>query len=133
MKRHTCLTSRQIKVLQLRKRGFTQEKVAKLIGTSRENVSIIERNAYRAVQVAQSTIEAFESLNEDGIIMIPTRTSIYDIPHLIFTRADFLGVKLKNDAHTIFSLVTTKGKIRNHCLISPIAVEIKSDGRISVH
>lgn len=133
MRRRTCLTTRQIKVLQLRKRGFTQEKVAKLIGTSRENVSIIERNAYHAIEIAQSTIETFELLNEDGLIMIPTRTSIYDIPHLICLRADFLGVKLKNDAHGIFSLVTSKGKIRNHYLISPIAVEIKSDGRISVH
>ena len=82
-----------------------QDKVAKMLGTRRENVSIIERNAYRAVEVAQSTIEAFESLNQDGLIMIPTRTSIYDIPHLICLRADFLGVKLKNDAHDIFSLV----------------------------
>ena len=104
-----------------------------MLGTSRENVSIIERNAYRAVEVAQSTIEAFESLNQDGLIMIPTRTSIYDIPHLICLRADFLGVKLKNDAHDIFSLVNSKGRIRNHQLISPIAVEIKTDGRISVH
>lgn len=132
MKKRTLFTLRQLEVLRLRKRGFTQENVAKVLGTSRENVTIIERNAYKAVKVARSTIEAFESLNADGIFVIPARTSIYDIPHAIFLRGDVLGIKIQNDAHGIFTMVKSKGKIRNHHLVSPIAVDIKSDGRLMI-
>jgi Tfx family DNA-binding protein len=92
-KSRTNLTPRQMEVLRLRKRGFTQEKVAKMLGTSRENISIIERNAYKVVWTAQATIEAFESLHEDGVFLIPSRTSIYDIPRLIFMRGDVLGIR----------------------------------------
>jgi Tfx family DNA-binding protein len=130
MKRLTNFTSRQMEVLRLRKRGFTQEKVAKMLGTSRENVSIIERNAYNAIRTAQATIEAFELLNEDGVFLIPSRTSIYDIPRLILLRADALGIRIATDANGILAMVKSKGKIRDYHLVSPIAVKIKLDGRL---
>jgi HTH-type transcriptional regulator, fmd operon transcriptional regulator len=121
-----------MEVLRLRKRGFTQEKVAKLLGTSRENVSIIERNAYKVVWSAQATIVAFESLHADGVFLVPSRTSIYDIPRLIFLRGDALGIKVKTDENGILSLVKSKGKIRLYRLVSPLLVRIKSDGHLLV-
>ena len=132
MKRRINLTPRQIEVLLLRKRGFTQEKVAKMLGTSRANVSIIERNAYKVVWAAQATIEAFESLHEDGVFLVPSRTSIYDIPRLIFLRGDALGIRVKIDENSIIALVKSKGKIRQYRLVSPLAVRIKSDGQLLV-
>jgi HTH-type transcriptional regulator, fmd operon transcriptional regulator len=116
----------------LRKRGFTQEKVAKMLGTSRENICIIERNAYNAVWAAQATIKAFESLHEDGIFMIPSRTSIYDVPRLIMQRGDVLGVRIRIDENSVIALVKSKGKIRNYHLVSPLAVRIKPDGQLIV-
>ncbi len=129
-KRHINLTSRQMEVLKLRKRGFTQEKVAKLLGTSRENVSIIERNAYEVVWTAQATIQAFESLHEEGVLLIPSRTSIYDIPRLIFLRGDVLGIKVKIDENEIIAIVKSKRKIRDYRLVSPLAVKIKTNGQL---
>lgn len=119
-----------MEVLKLRKRGFTQEKVARMLGTSRENVSIIERNAYKVVWAAQATIEAFESLHQDGVFFIPTRTSIYDIPRLIFLRGDALGIKIKVNENEIIALVKSKGKIREFRLVSPLVVKIKPDGQL---
>jgi Tfx family DNA-binding protein len=132
VKSRTNLTTRQIEVLLLRKRGFTQEKVAKLLGTSRANVSIIERNAYKVVWAAQATIEAFESLHEDGVFLVPSRTSIYDVPRLIFLRGDVLGVKVKVDENNILSMVKSKGKIRQYRLVSPLSVRIKPDGQLLI-
>lgn len=119
-----------MEVLILRKRGFTQEKVAKMLGTSRENICIIERNAYNTIRAAQATIEAFASLHEDGLFLVPSRTSIYDIPHLILSRGDFLGIRIKLDTNSILALVKSKAKIRNYHLISPLVVRIKLDGKL---
>jgi Tfx family DNA-binding protein len=129
-KRRINLTSRQMQVLKLRKRGYTQEKVAKILGTSRENVSIIERNAYKVVWAAQATIQAFESLHEDGVLLVPSRTSIYDIPRLIFLRGDVLGIRVKTDENEIIALVKSKRKLRDYRLMSPLAVKIKSNGQL---
>jgi Tfx family DNA-binding protein len=131
-KSRTNLTARQIEVLLLRKRGFTQEKVAKMLGTSRANVSIIERNAYKVVWEAQATIEAFESLHKDGVFLVPSRTSIYDVPRLIFLRGDALGIKVKVDETGILSLVKSKGKLRHYRLVSPLSIKIKPDGKLLI-
>jgi HTH-type transcriptional regulator, fmd operon transcriptional regulator len=117
-------------VLLLRKRGFTQEKVAKMLGTSRANISIIERNAYKVVWVAQATIAAFESLHQDGVFLIPSHTSIYDIPRLIFLRGDTLGIKIKLNENGILALAKSKGNIRQYRLVSPLAIRVKPDGQI---
>lgn len=129
-KNGTNLTPRQMEVLILRKRGFTQEKVAKMLGTSRENICIIERNAYNAIRAAQATIEAFESLHEDGVFLVPSRTCIYDVPRLIMLRGDVLGIRVKIDENGILALVKSKARIREYRLVSPIAVRIKSDGQL---
>jgi Tfx family DNA-binding protein len=130
IKSRTNFTSRQLEVLLLRKRGFTQEKVAKMLGTSRANISIIERNTYRVVWAAQAPIAAFEALHQDGVFLIPSRTSIYDIPRLIFLRGDALGIKIKLNENDILALTKSKGNIRQYRLVSPLAVRIKSDGQL---
>jgi Tfx family DNA-binding protein len=124
------LTTRQIEVLLLRKRGFTQEKVAKILGTSRANVSIIERNAYKVVWAAQATLKAFEALHDDGIFLVPSRTSIYDIPRLIYLRGDALGIRVTIDENQIMTIIKSKGKIRQYRLVSPLAVRIKQNGQL---
>lgn len=104
-----------------------------MLGTSRANVSIIERNAYKVIWAAQATIEAFESLHQDGVFLVPSRTSIYDIPRLIFLRGDALGILIKTDENGIIALVKSKGKIRQGRLVSPLAVRIKQDGQLLVN
>jgi Tfx family DNA-binding protein len=106
-----------MEVLRLRRQGLTQAEVAKSLGTSRENVSIIERNAFRTLKAAKSTIEAFESLDADNSVTIPVRTSIYDIPRIILVRGDVLGVRIKTTSDD---------------LISPMTVEISQDGRLII-
>lgn len=126
------LTPRQIEVLRLRRRGLTQEQVAELLNTTRENICIIERNAYRIIKAAKSTIEAFESLDSDRMITIPAGTSIYDVPRIIFVRGDVLGIKIKITAERIISMVKNTGKIRGHHLVSPLIVEIQQDGKVAI-
>ncbi|MEM4211844.1 MAG: Tfx family DNA-binding protein [Nitrososphaerota archaeon] len=132
MKRRILLTPRQIEVLRLRRRGFTQEQIAEILKTSRENISIIEKNAYRMIKAAKSTLEAFESLDSNRILTIPAGTSIYDAPRIIFVRGDILGIKIKSSADRIISMIKSTGKVRGHHLISPIVVEIYQDGKIFI-
>lgn len=103
-----------------------------MLGTSRANVSIIEGNAYKVIWAAQATIAAFESLHQDGVFLIPSHTSIYDIPRLVFLRGDTLGIKVKLNENSIIALVKSKGKLREYRLVSPLCVRIKRDGQLLV-
>jgi Tfx family DNA-binding protein len=39
------LTERQYKVLELRVKGYKQDEVARMLGTTRENIAMIEKKA----------------------------------------------------------------------------------------
>ncbi len=131
MRKRTLLTARQIEVLRLRKGGLTQDKVARILGTTRENVSIIERNAFHVIEAAKSTLEAFESLDAGSVITIPERTPIFDIPRIVLVRGDVLGVKVKTTEDDILAMVKSRGKIRGHHLSSPMTIRIMPDGTLS--
>ena len=63
MRKNTnLLTDRQMQVLKLRSRGITQDRVARQLKTTRENVSILESRARRNIKRAKATIEILEDL-----------------------------------------------------------------------
>lgn len=53
------LTDRQMQVLRLRAQGFSQQDVAKMIGTTRANISKLERRAYKNIMAARKTIHGW--------------------------------------------------------------------------
>lgn len=119
-----------MEVLRLRQEELTQDEVAKVLGTSRENVSIVERNAYNAIRVAKSTVKAYESLQADNIVAIPERTPVYDIPRMVLARADMLGIKVRVSEHDMLAMLESGARIRNHHLTHPLTVELPQDGKL---
>lgn len=130
MKKRTLFTPRQIEVLKLRKGGLTQDQVAKVLGTTRESVSIIERNAFHIVAAARSTLDACQSLDAGNTLTIPERTPIFDIPRLVLVRGDVLGIRMRTTEDDILAIVKSDGRIRGHHLMSPMTLEIRPDGRL---
>ena len=51
------LTPRQIKVLQMRLAGLSQQEVADCLGTTRSNISILEKRAHQNIARARRTLE----------------------------------------------------------------------------
>jgi Tfx family DNA-binding protein len=62
-RRYGFLSELQFKVLQLRiEKGLSQAEVARTLGTTRENVTIIEKRAERNIRLAEETIQAYKLL-----------------------------------------------------------------------
>ncbi len=58
------LTEQQIRILRLRAQGgLKQSEIAELLGTSRANVSILERRALRKIEKARNTLLLWEQIN----------------------------------------------------------------------
>lgn len=105
------LTPTQLRVLELRARGHTQEEVARLIGTTRANVSITEKRAKENIEKARNTLKAFEMLHP-VVLSIPPGTDLFQVPVLIFREADKHGIKVLYNTTSLIGLIRRRAESR---------------------
>lgn len=88
------LTEQQIRILRLRAQGgLKQSEIAELLGTSRANVSILERRALRKIEKARNTLLLWEQINSRLSVEVRKGgEDIFSVPERLFKRADELGV-----------------------------------------
>jgi len=94
----SLLTPRQLNVLKLRQAGLSQQEVAKILGTSRSNVSILEKRALQNVERARATLKQWRMIKAPISIKVPKGTDVFEVPGLIFKEADRQGVKLDSSS-----------------------------------
>ncbi len=135
MRKNTnLLTDRQIQVLKLRSRGITQEKVARQLKTTRENVSILESRARRNIKKAKATIEILEDLGMATRITIKPDTPVLEISKLILKKADDANVRIQLDCIDLLEKIKikAKNKIKAKKVVSPISVVLLPYGDLLV-
>lgn len=87
------LTDRQIKVLKLRRQGSSQQEVAEIMGTTRSNISIMEKRAHQNIARAKTTLRQWLAIQAPINLRIAAGTDVFEIPNKIFEAAD------KRDLH----------------------------------
>jgi len=98
------LTPRQLEILKLRQAGKTQREIARLLGTSRENISIAEKRARENIRKAKKTLEEYERITAIEIDISGIK-DIVKLPKLIYKEADKLNIKVSHSATDILELV----------------------------
>src|SRR5512136_1755012 len=88
------LTERQIRVLQMRLCGQSQQEVADYLGTTRSNVSILEKRAHQNIARAEKTLQQWMMLQAPISLIVGAGTDVFDIPKMVFAAADEKGIKL---------------------------------------
>ncbi|NJE85331.1 Tfx family DNA-binding protein [Thermococcus sp. CX2] len=88
------LTEQQIKILRLRARGLKQSEIAELLGTSRANISILERRAIEKIEKARNTILIWEQINSKISVEVRKGEDIFTVPDKLFRKADELQIKV---------------------------------------
>ena len=88
------LTERQISVLQMRLGGLSQQQAADRLGTTRSNVSILEKRARQNIARAEKTLVQWMMLRAPISIKALAGTDVFDLPRMIFAAADEKGIKL---------------------------------------
>jgi Tfx family DNA-binding protein len=135
MRKNTnLLTDRQIQVLKLRSRGITQERVARQLKTTRENVSILESRARRNIKKAKATIEILEDLGMATRITIKPETPVLEISKIILKKADDANVRLQLDCVDLLEKIKikAKNKIKAKKVVQPISVVLLPYGDLLV-
>lgn len=131
MSRNGFLTPTQLKVLELRAQGYTQEEVAELIGTTRVNVSITERRAKENIEKARNTLKAFEML-QPIVLSIPAGMDLFQVPVLIFREADKHGIKVLYNTTSLIGILRRRAesKITGNRVTKGFKILILRGGRV---
>jgi len=128
------LTERQIEVLKLRSQGLTQEEVAKRLNTTRENISILEKRAYRNIKLARETLTALKNFGVAVSVVIKPGTHLVDVPRIILNKADEANIKVKANFTRIYDEIIFKAsdKVKRTRVIRQITVKILPNGDFTV-
>ena len=88
------LTERQLRVLKLRLKGRSQQDVAGILGTTRSNISILEKRAHQNISRAKLTLHQWMMVQSPICLKISRGTDVFDLPDIIFGAADEKGIHL---------------------------------------
>ena len=127
------LTRRQLRILELRGQGYKQREIAELLGTSRENVAILEKRARENVEKARRTIIAFERLSPVRVLL-GEGEELFSAPEKILRVADKHGIKVVHNKTSIIGLLRRHAgsRIQGNRIMSEVGVSILRSGRIVV-
>jgi len=92
--RDSFLTERQLKVLQMRLSGRSQQEVADSFGTTRSNISILEKRAHQNIARAERTLQQWMMLRAPISVQAQAGTDVFELPKMIFAAADEKGMRL---------------------------------------
>lgn len=126
------LTDRQMQVLRLRFLGHTQEEVARITGTTRANVSKLERRAHQNIIMARQTMHDWMKVQAPIISQIPAGTDVLRVPELIFRQADLAGIHLPTNSIDLIVLLKAKAPylFKKQNLPMDVAIFITGKGEI---
>ncbi len=134
-RKYGLLSDQQFKVLQLRiKQGLSQSEIANDLGTSRENVTIIEKRARANIKLAEETIQVYKLLLSLAKMKIEAGTHLVDVPGIIVKFGDSIGIKLNVNFTTLYDEIKIRAGdcIENRRVVKPFTVAIFRDGSIEV-
>ncbi|WP_254523585.1 Tfx family DNA-binding protein [Natrinema caseinilyticum] len=132
--RTTMLTDRQVEVLELREKGYTQREVADELGTTGSNVSAVERAAEENVEKARRTLELVRTLRAPAQFTVSAGTSFEELVSRVYGHGDEAGIKIAYCRPELYThlygkleAVTTANQLTNSTTIG-----LTKDGEVKV-
>ncbi len=134
--RDTNLTERQMLVLRLRNDGRSQEEIASGLGTTKQNISAIEKMARKNIERAENTLKFIKTLDAPVWFEVAVGTRLGDLVGTIYERADSenMGVHVRYDGVALASRIRdlAKKQIRHRVVVIGFDFGITGNGDVLV-
>ncbi len=134
--RDTNLTERQMLVLRLRNDGRSQEEIASGLGTTKQNISAIEKMARKNIARAENTIKFIKTLDAPVWFEVAVGTRLGDLVGMVYKKADSenLCVHVRYDGVALASRIRdlAEKQIRHRVVVIGFEVGITGDGDVLV-
>ncbi|NJE05365.1 Tfx family DNA-binding protein [Thermococcus sp. M36] len=107
------LTEQQIRILRLRAKGLKQSEIAELLGTSRANISILERRALDKIEKARNTLLIWEQINSKISVEVKKGEDIFTVPERLFRKADEIKIKVPYSTAEIIAFLVEHAPVED--------------------
>lgn len=132
----TALTERQMQVLRLRNDGYSQEEIAAELGTTKQNISAIEKTARKNIERAENTLKFVKMLKAPIWFEVTAGTCFDDLIGMIYAKADAADgdVHVRYDGVALASRIRelAGGRIRHRVVAVDFEIAITGDGDVLV-
>lgn len=130
----SMLTDRQLEVLRLRSQGRSQQEVADILGTTRSNISILEKRAHQNIARAEETLRQWMMIRAPIAMRVSAGTDVFDIPEMVFQAADKKGLQLPMTSLDIIEQLRLKAPklFKKRAVPKDIDVYATKDGELLV-
>ena len=134
--RDTNLTERQMLVLRLRNDGCSQEAIASRLGTTKQNISAIEKMARKNIERSENTIKFVKTLDAPVWFEVAVGTRLGDLVGTIYKKADSenMGVHVRYDGVALASRIRdlAEKQIRHRVVVIGFDIGITGNGDVLV-
>ncbi len=130
----SLLTERQLEVLKMRNKGCSQQEVADILGTTRSNISILEKRAHQNILRAERTLQQWMMIQAPISLKVPAGTDVFDLPKMIFDAADKRSIELPITSLDIIVQLRRKSPrlFRKRAVQKDIDIYVTGNGEILV-
>jgi len=130
----TFLTPMQIRILELRARGYTQAAIARELGSSRANISITEKRARENIRKSRATLEVFKKIGAPMVVEIGRGEDIFNVPREIFSCATECEIKVRENTLSVIDKIKERvpHKVSGRVIKEDIKVTILQDGGLII-
>lgn len=134
MSKDTHLTDKQIGVLKLRAKGYSQAEIARHLGTSRANISATVKKALKNIQRARNTLELVKMLEAPIWFNVKPEEDLNDIVKMVYEKADLSGIHLSQNFPALANLIQEEAreKIRGRRVLQELEIAITKEGKVLV-
>ena len=133
--KETHLTKRQFEVLKMRREGKSLSEIAKLLRTSRSNVSSIAKIAELNVKKSKNTLKLVETIGWPVKVDARAGANIYEVSEKVFEKADEKGIRISHNYSDLVRVITeTLGRknLRRRKALRNFSVVVSGDGKTEV-
>ncbi len=134
MSKDTFLTEAQSRVLELRLKGLTQTKIARMLRTSRANVCILERRARDNIARAERTLKLAAIFRAPVVLKIKRGDDILKVPKRLFKAADTAKILVKLSTLDVISKIRegAGNKLHGRSVTQSFDVVLTSEGELLI-
>jgi len=126
------LTEQQIKILRLRAKGLKQSEIAEMLGTSRANISILERRALDKIEKARNTLLLWEQINSKISLDVRAGEDIFTVPERLFRKADELGIKVPYSTAEIIAFLVEHAPVEDRLVRRDFTLFLDAKDRLRI-
>jgi Tfx family DNA-binding protein len=129
---NSFLTRRQLEVLKLREQGRPQQEVAEILGTTRSNVSILEKRAHNNIARAERTLQQWMMIRAPISLSIKAGTDVFALPAMIFQEADRRSIQLPTTSLDIIVQLRRKAPhlFRKRFVSQDVDIYVTAEGEL---